>query len=80
MRHRVESQKAHNDQLEREIERIRADQFVKDQQVIEALKERDRSRKTVADLQNQGQEYLSQLNEYKQIIKRMSAMHSRASS
>ena len=71
MRHRVESQKAHNEQLEREIERIRADQFVKDQQVIEALKERDQSRKTVADLQNQGQEYLSQINEYKQIIKRM---------
>lgn len=80
MRLRVASQQAHNDELDREIEKLSRERILQESLLREAVSERDQSRKTVAELQTQAQEYLSQLNEYKQIIKRMSAMHSRASS
>jgi cell division protein FtsL len=50
MRHRVESQQAHNDELEREIENLNRDRVLQETMLKAAVEERDQSRRTVAEL------------------------------
>ncbi|TNV84663.1 hypothetical protein FGO68_gene6748 [Halteria grandinella] len=73
---RLASQQMHSDELEKELDKMSRERLLQERLLREAISERDQSRKNIAELQNQAQEYLSQLNEYKHIIQRMSAMRS----
>ena len=76
LRETLGKQAAHADELEREVNQLTKECLAKEEIARDAMGERDESRRTVAQLQAQAADYISQINEYKHIIKRMSALHS----
>ena len=77
MEEQMRLQRAHCDELERELEEASRERLTQERLLRECRAEREQTRKGIDIMKTQVSDYQSQVNEYKAIIKRMSAMNSR---